>query len=203
MQARLVATAVPQRPRGVVVVIHGGGSRGQRRAVSPTQLSVLRMVPFARAMAKAGDRQWAVYRLLNTYRGWDGSHTPIQDVEWAMAEIAKTHPELPVCLVGHSLGARAALFAGDHPAVAGIVALNAWVYRSDDVDLAGREVLFVHGDQDRVADAGRALAVARSASRAATVRFEVIGGGNHSMLRSAAEFRGAATRFLREVLAGV
>ena len=203
MRARLVATSTPAHARGVVVVIHGGGARGQRRAVSPTQLSVLRMVTFARAIAKAGRGRWAVYRLLNTYRGWDGSHTPIQDVAWAMAEIAKEHPELPACLVGHSLGARAALLAGDHPAVAGIVALNAWVYPSDDVDLAGRQVLFVHGDQDRVADAGRALAVARSASRAATVRFEVIRGGNHSMLRSAGEFREATTGFLRDVLVDV
>ena len=203
MRARLVPTATPARPRGVVVVIHGGGARGQRTPVSPTQLSVLRMVPFARAMAKAGDGRWAVYRLLNTYRGWDASHTPLHDVEWAMGRIADEHPGLPVCLIGHSLGARAALLAGDHPAVAGVVALNAWVYPSDEADLAGREVLFLHGDQDRVADPARAMAVARSASPQATVRFEVIRGGNHSMLRSAAQFRDATTRFLIDLFAGV
>lgn len=161
------------------------------------------MVPLARAIAKAGRGQFAVYRLLNTYRGWDAGHTPINDLQWGMAQIVDQHPGLPVCLVGHSLGARAALLAGNHPAVVGIAALNAWVYPSDDVDLAARQVLFVHGDQDRVADSERALVVARSASRAATVRFEVIRGGNHSMLRSAGGFRRAVTRFLIDVLVGV
>lgn len=203
MRARLVATAVPERPRGVVVLVHGGGARGKRRAVAPTQLSVLRLVPLARAIANAGRGQFAVYRLLNTYRGWDASHTPIRDVQWGITQIADKHLGLPVCLVGHSLGARAVLLAGNHPTVVGVVALNAWVYPSDDVDLAGREVLFVHGDQDRVADSGRALGVARSASRAATVRFEVVRGGNHSMLRSSGGFRRAVSRFLIDVLVDV
>ena len=46
--SRLVEVALPREPRGAVVVLHGGAARRDRTAVSPTQLSVLRMVPIAR-----------------------------------------------------------------------------------------------------------------------------------------------------------
>jgi hypothetical protein len=58
-----------------VLVLHGGASRGDRMMVSPTQLSVVRIVPTAKAAARAGNGRLAVYRLLNTWRGWDGDHT--------------------------------------------------------------------------------------------------------------------------------
>ena len=40
-------------------------------------------------------------------------------------------PDLPVCLIGHSLGGRAALLAAGQPTVAGVVALAPWVYPTD------------------------------------------------------------------------
>ena len=46
---RLIATAVPKDPEGVVIALHGGASRRGKMAVSPAQLSVLRMVPIAAA----------------------------------------------------------------------------------------------------------------------------------------------------------
>ena len=63
------------RPRGVVLVLHGGAGRGSRR-VSPAQLSVLRMVPVAGRIARAGTGRLAVYRLLNSHRGWDSRRRP-------------------------------------------------------------------------------------------------------------------------------
>jgi hypothetical protein len=69
VEARLIATSVPKDPEGVVLVLHGGGSRRRRMMVSPAQLSVLRMVPIARRAARAGKGRLAVYRLLNSVRG--------------------------------------------------------------------------------------------------------------------------------------
>src|SRR3954452_22230796 len=112
--ARLVPTRVPRHPEGVVLVLHGGASRRDRVRVSPTQLSVLRMVPIARRIAAAGRGRLAVFRLLNSTRGGDNSHTPVEDVRWALSEIRSRYGDpLLVCLVGHSLGGRAALLAGD------------------------------------------------------------------------------------------
>lgn len=179
---RLVAVREPAAPTGAVLVLHGGASPGGRAPVSPAQLSVLRMVPTARALAGASPRL-AVYRLLNSYRGWDAGQTPVADCHWAVEEVRRRHPDAAVGLVGHSLGGRAALLAGDHPAVRSVVALNPWVYADDDADLAGRSVLFVHGDQDRTASLGKAETVARRLARRASVGFIRVPGGTHAMLR--------------------
>ncbi len=99
--------------------------------VSPTQLSVLRMIPVAHRIARAGAGRLAVFRLLNSYRGWDASHTPLDDVAWALGQVRERFGHLPACLVGHSLGGRAALLAGGAEEVRSVVALNPWVYPTD------------------------------------------------------------------------
>ena len=156
--------------------------------VSPTQLSVIRMVPTAKAAARAGQGRLAVYRLLNSWRGWDGDHTPVADARWAMGQVREELGELPLGLIGHSLGGRAALLAGDEPDVVSVVALNPWVYPTDDADLTGRRVLIVHGLRDRIASPGRARAVARNLARTADVEFVEVAGGKHAMLRHGREF---------------
>src|ERR1700754_2731116 len=110
LSPRLIDVYVPERPEGAVLVLHGGASRRGSMRVSPAQLSVLRMIPIARRMARAGRGRLAVFRLLNSRRGWDASHTPVDDARWALEQISERFEERPpVCLVGHSLGGRAAL----------------------------------------------------------------------------------------------
>ncbi|MXG91491.1 alpha/beta fold hydrolase [Nocardioides flavescens] len=201
MQAspRLVAVHEPATADAVVVVLHGGASRGDQVVVSPTQLSVVRMVPTARAVA-AVSRRLAVYRLLNTYRGWDATHTPVDDADRAVDRVRERYADAPVGLVGHSLGGRAALEAGDHPAVRSVVALNPWVYATDDADLSGRRVLFVHGQRDRVASPQRAEQVARRIGARADVGFVRVPEGKHAMLAHGRFFDRAAAQFSAAVL---
>ena len=66
---KLIDVARPDRPAGAVLVLHGGASRRENMMVSPTQLSVLRMIPIARSIARAGRGRLAVFRLLNSRRG--------------------------------------------------------------------------------------------------------------------------------------
>jgi alpha-beta hydrolase superfamily lysophospholipase len=199
--ARLVPTRVPRHPEGVVLVLHGGASRRDRVRVSPTQLSVVRMVPIARRIAAAGRGRLAVFRLLNSTRGWDTSHTPVEDVRWALLEIrSRFGDSLPVCLVGHSLGGRAALLAGSAPAVRSVVALSPWVYPTDRADLSGRRVLVIHGTEDRVASIEKAATVARTLATTAEVSFVTVDGGRHAMLRHGAEFVRPAAEFVVETL---
>jgi pimeloyl-ACP methyl ester carboxylesterase len=202
LKPRLIAVRRPRRPRGAVLVLHGGGARHGAMAVSPTQLSVLRMVPVARRVAR--DRGLAVYRLLNSRRGWDDAHTPVQDVRWALEQVrGQLGPDVPVVLVGHSLGGRAAVLAGGLPGVVGVVALAAYLLPGDgDVDLAGRRVMFVHGGQDRIASLPRARAEARRLARSAPVGFVEVPDGTHSMLRHHRAFDGAAAEFASALLSG-
>lgn len=206
VRARLVPTRVPEHAEGAVLVLHGGASRPGRTAVSPTQLSVLRMVPVAGRIARQGRGRLAVYRLLNSHRGWDTEHTPTDDVAWALGRLRERHGELPTTLVGHSLGGRAALLAGADPAVRSVVALNPWVYPSDGAGGAGtagpvgRRVLIVHGTDDRVADPQRSAAVARDLGRKAQVGYVSVPGARHAMLRQGPVFEQAAARFTAATL---
>ena len=183
-----------------MLALHGGGARPGRTGVSPAQLSVLRMIPVARRIDRAGSGRLAVHRLLNSYRGWNSTHTPVDDVAWALGVIRERYAALPVGLVGHSLGGRAALLAGDQAGVRAVVALNPWVYPSDRVDLSGRRVLVVHGTEDRVADLGRAEAVVAAIGRTTDVRFVRVEGGDHAMLRRGGEFERLTADFCLSAL---
>lgn len=201
--ARLVTTSAPRRPEGLVLVLHGGAARQDDPTVSSTQLSVLRMVPIARRIAWAGRRRLSVVRLLNSARGWDASQSPVDDVAWALECLRQRHgDDLPTCLVGHSLGGRAALLAGDQPPVRSIVALNPWVQTDDRVDLAGRRTLIVHGTDDRIADPGRSVALAETIRRTAPVGYLRVTGGKHAMLAHGAVFERAAADFATATLLG-
>ena len=204
MRARLIDVASPRHPRGLVVVLHGGGSRQGDPAVSPTQLSVLRMLPVASTIARAGRRRLAVARLLNSARGWDTTHTPVDDAAWAVQQLAERHPGVPVALVGHSLGGRAALMAGSLPDVTTVVALNPWVQPTDDADLTGRRVLIVHGTEDRIASPARARALADRLARrpGVDVTWQEVPGGKHAMLAHRRAFERAAADFVVANLLG-
>jgi alpha-beta hydrolase superfamily lysophospholipase len=201
--ARLITTRSPRRPKGLVLLLHGGASRRERTTVSPTQLSVLRMIPVAHRVARAGRGRLAVVRLLNSVRGWDARHTPVEDVRWALAQLREQYDEtLPISLVGHSLGGRAALLAGDQPGVHSVVALNPWVQTSDRVDLAGRPTLVVHGTEDRVADPRKSAALAERLALTAPVGSLRVSGGRHAMLRHRLVFERAAADFVTATLLG-
>lgn len=201
---RLIEVALPERPVGAVLVLHGGASRSETSMVSPTQLSVLRMVPIARRVARAGGGRLAVFRLLNSVRGWDTHHTPVRDASWALEEIAsRTGRRLPTCLVGHSLGGRAALLAANRPGVHSAVALAPWVYPTDVPDgLSGRRILIVHGTRDRVASPERSAALGRALRRQTQVSYVSVAGGKHAMLRRHAVFDSLAAEFAAATLLG-
>ena len=202
-EPRLVPVHVPHDPTGTVLVLHGGAARSEVTEVSPTQLSVLRMVPLARRLARAGGKRLAVYRLLNSARGWDTGHTPAQDAHWALDRIGREDGEHPTALVGHSLGGRAALLAGEHPAVTTVVGLNAWIAPGDHAELRGRRVLLVHGTADRIADPGRARRLAREvAATAESTGWLDVQDAKHAMLRRGGVFEKAAVDFVRATLLG-
>ena len=127
---------VPTSPEGVVLVLHGGAARQERVAVSPTQRLVIRIIPVARRIARAGGARLATYRLLNSTRGWT-PRTRRSTTSRGRWRAGPVHGDLPVSLVGHSLGGTGR--AGRRVAVAGDVDRGAEpvAVPTDNADLAG------------------------------------------------------------------
>ncbi|WP_375476618.1 alpha/beta hydrolase [uncultured Jatrophihabitans sp.] len=196
---RLIDSATPDSPAGVVLVLHGGGGRGTT-PVSAAQLSVLRMVPIARRIAHAGHGTLAVLRLLNATRGV--GVRPLANVEWALDQLRTRYPGLPVSLVGHSLGGSVALGAAGHDGVASVVALAPWLGGSEPVaQLRGRATLIAHGTRDRVTSSAASHDLAARARRAgAAVSYVAIERGEHTMLRRMPAFDLLAARFVHATL---
>lgn len=202
---RLLDTHIPDRPEGVVLVLHGGAARGPRTPVRPQQLAVLRMIPVASAITRAGGGRLAVLRLLNTWRGWEPSHSPVDDLDWALRELAgRFGSSCPVALVGHSLGGRAALVGAGRSGVAGVVALNPWLDLDEQIDLRGaRRVVILHGDRDAVARPDRSLRLAESAAASSPVTYVTVTGGRHAMLGRRDGFDRLAGACVASMLLGV
>lgn len=191
---------IPAQPRGVALVLHGGRAHGLGSG-EPRGGAYLRMVPFARQLARL--EGLAVYLLRYRYQGWNGSnHDPVHDAEQVLRELAQRHPGVPVALVGHSMGGRAALHAAGAPNVIAVCALAPWLDGTDPVaQLAGRTVLIAHGDRDHRTDPGASHRYARAA-RAVTdevCRFELTGSG-HAMLRRAGDWHALVRRFVAGAL---
>ena len=120
---------------------------------------------------------------------------PVADVEWALDRVAERYG-VPVCLLGHSMGARAALRAAGHPSVVSVVALAPWCPPAEPVDqLEGRTVVIAHGVRDRITDPARSLEFARHAQPVAErlARFELRGTG-HTMLQRLPTWQSLARR---------
>jgi dienelactone hydrolase len=172
--------------RAIALVLHGGQS-ASTAPVRANQLAVLRMLPFATSLARAGSaRGLAVARLRFAVRGWNGAQrSPVADATWAVAQLAEHFPGVPVALIGHSMGGRTALYVAGGESVIAVVALAPWVEADDPVaQLAGRRVLIAHGENDRMTSARASEAyAARAETAGAAVTYVRVRADGHAMLR--------------------
>jgi dienelactone hydrolase len=183
--AELTAYSSPSTAHAVALVLPGGKADSYE-PTSPGQLTAVRMRPFARALGRAGaDRGLAVSMLRYRVRGWNGNEaSPTVDARWALDEVRRAHGDVPVVLVGHSMGGRTSLRVADDPSVVGVVALAPWLSAQDPVEpLAGKRVLIAHGNLDFVTSprASRSFA-GRAAAAGVDIDYQVIRGDSHAML---------------------
>ncbi|MFH9292261.1 alpha/beta fold hydrolase [Streptomyces sp. NPDC017520] len=195
-------------PSAAVLVLHGGRESGTGPPPSGLlNLPGTRMRPFVRAVARAaraaGD-DILVTRVRYVHRGWNGARAdPFHDAVAALDALREeAGDELPVVLLGHSMGARAALRAAGHPLVRGVVGLAPWCPPGDPVtQLAGRDVVLVHGNRDRVTSPQASQSFTARARRAGARSCMVtVRGGDHAMIRRAAAWHRLTTALVTGLL---
>jgi alpha-beta hydrolase superfamily lysophospholipase len=203
-KAVLSVAAARGETRGVVLVLHGGRANSYE-SVRGRHLSPARMLPFAQTLrAKGGPQGLAVWTLRNRYRGWNGADmSPVQDAHWALSHIRRDHPDVPVYLLGHSMGGLTALCVADDPQVRAVVALAPWLDRGTPVQrVAGRRVLIVHGTEDRWTSPANSLAYARRAEGVAqSVDYVSLKGAGHFMVRRLGLWNSLATGYVLDAFA--
>lgn len=193
---------VPGAPRGVILVLHGGKPRSSQ-PVDSRSASWQRALWLQRGIAgraqKVGVGTWVVrYRR----RGWNGGTEPIEDARWALDQVRDAHADVPIVLLGHSMGARVAVHVADDESVRGVVGLAPWWSAQDPVaTLAGRTLQAAHGTRDRITSfteteryVERARVVADSAHLAG------MGTLGHYMLMRAATWNETALTSALEIL---
>jgi alpha-beta hydrolase superfamily lysophospholipase len=187
---------------GVVVVAHGG----QTSSTEPTsalQPAVLRMIPVGVAVRRAlGGSGAVVQRPRFRVRGWNGAQaSPVGDLNQSLDAIAATFGPVPIVLVGHSMGARAAVRAAGHPAVSAVAGLAPWLPPGEPVgQLAGRSLLLVHGTSDSITSPAETWAFVERARAVTEVAAIEVRDGDHPMLRRARLWHAIAAEFARATL---
>lgn len=200
----LGTTGAVKTVSGVALLLPEGGPTGVRR---PSPLPALAARPLAVRLAKAGRSEGLAAHVLHyRCRGWNGAAAhPARDTTWALDEVVRRYGDVPVCLVGTGMGARAALHAAGHPAVNSVLALAPWLpgpgpdpAEPEPVkQLIGRQVLLVHGTNDERNDPDLSYRYAQRAKKVNRdiCRFEVHSDG-HSLHQHRTEVLALATDFM-------
>ncbi|MGW9031416.1 alpha/beta hydrolase [Streptomyces sp. NPDC055722] len=200
----------PTAVSGAVLLLPGGDEVSARR---PSLLMAAAPVrALGRRLARAGHGEGLVSHAVHyRYRGWNGSEAHLaQDAVWAADEVVRRYGDVPVCLVGIGMGGRAALHAAGHPAVNSVLALAPWLPEDDMAaspepvkQLAGRQVLIVHGTNDERTDPELSFRLAERAKKANRdiCRFEVHSDG-HALHQYRSEVHALAEDFVMGTLFG-
>jgi len=189
--------------KGVVLVAHGGQT-SSTSPTSPVQPAVLRMIPVAGAIRLAlRGSGVAIQRHRFRVRGWNGAlASPVGDLNEALDAVVAEFGSVPVVLVGHSMGARAAVRAAGHPAVTAVAGLAPWLPSGEPAgQLAGRRVLLAHGSVDSITSPAETWAFLERARAVTEVSAVEVRDGDHAMLRRARLWHAIAAEFSRAALA--
>lgn len=168
----------------MVLMLHGGQAHGLE-PTSRWQSSVLRLVPFTAAIARRRRGNTAIAVLRYAVRGWNAHGDPVRDARWALAEMERVCGDLPVALVGYSMGGRAALRLVNERPFAALVTLSAWAEPAEMKPAKGAssmKVLMLHGGADQVCPPAGTEAAARVLRQARVgVDVEIVPGDTHSI----------------------
>ncbi len=190
-------------PRAVVLMLHGG-TQVSEAPVEGRSASWRRSAAMQRAITpRAHEHGVATWLLRYRVRGWNRVGASVPDARWALEEVRRAHGDVPVVLLGHSMGARTAVHVADDPAVVGVVGLAPWWSLQDDPvhTLSGTHLRAAHGRSDRITSARQTRAyVAGAGEVASTASFTDMGRVGHYLLRRIPAWNDFAVRSALEVL---
>jgi pimeloyl-ACP methyl ester carboxylesterase len=192
----------PGRPEALVLMLHGG-KPSSRLAVDGRSASWRRSAWMQRSIApRAHDAGVGVWLVRYRERGWNGGTDRVADARDALDRVRADLGDVPVVLLGHSMGARVAVHVADDPSVVGVVGLAPWWSAQDPVrTLAGRTLVAAHGRRDRItsyAETARYVERARRVAVDATLRD--MGALGHYMLTGAEQWNDVALDSALQVL---
>lgn len=209
MHDRLTMSPIPDDLRGLVLMLHGGAEYGQR-PVDHRSLALRRTRAMFDSISPSFVEQgYAVALLRFVVKGWNaspgGQPAPVRDARLALADLRTDFPGVPTLMLGHSMGARTAVWAADEPDVVGVVGLAPWFPADEPVGaLAGKQVVAVHGSRDRITSpkASR-IFIERAGAVAEEARYVDMPNRGHYMLAGARDWNAAAVRESLGVLSRV
>jgi pimeloyl-ACP methyl ester carboxylesterase len=197
---------VPTGARGLVLMLHGGAEVAPQE-IDDRSLAYRRTGWMRDAIARRlGRRSVGIALLRFTVKGWQAggpaAPSPVADARAALDRLRGDHPGLPVVLLGHSMGARTAVWVADHPSVVGVVGLAPWLPPGDPVDqLAGKHLVAAHGSRDRITNARATAAYVRRAREvAASARFVDMGPLGHYLIKGVRRWNATAVTECLDVL---
>ena len=186
----LTTRAPASDPRALVLMLHGGKADG-RTPVDDRSASWRRS---SWMMTHIGGRltraDVAVWLLRYSLRGWNArgadGPSPVPDARWALEQVRERYGDLPIVLLGHSMGARTAVAVADDPHVTGVVALAPWLPADEpNGTLRGRRCAAAHGRSDRITSFRQTREFVRRAEGvAASAELVDMGRVGHYMFRN-------------------
>lgn len=200
----------PGAVSGVVLLLPDGDEASTRKPSALVAAASVRAL--GRRLSRAGREEGLATHVVHyRYRGWNGTEARLaRDAEWACDEVVRRYGDIPVCLVGVHMGARAALRAGGHDAVNSVLGIAPWLPEEDAAippepvkQLCGRRVLIVHGTNDERVDPELSFRFAERAKKTNPdiCRFEVHA-DRHGLRQYRDEVYALASDFVVGVLFG-
>jgi pimeloyl-ACP methyl ester carboxylesterase len=186
----------------MVLALHGGKPRSHQ-SVDGRSASWRRAAWLTREIAQpAHDEGVGIWLVRYRRRGWNGGTDAVADARWALDRLRAVHGDVPVVLLGHSMGARVAVHAADDPSVVGVVGLAPWWSADDPVHtLAGRTLRAAHGRRDRITSFRETARYVERARRVAdSAALEDMGALGHYMLTGSRRWHDVALRSVLEVV---
>ncbi|HWJ82393.1 MAG TPA: alpha/beta fold hydrolase [Nocardioides sp.] len=198
---------LPRDLRALTLVLHGGADRNLD-PVDGSSLSWWRGRKLVRDVAPRLARDGiGVVLLRYRVKGWNATVSrlpdPVRDARWALDELARKH-DVPVAILGHSMGGRTGVAVADHPSVRGVVGLAPWFQPGDHVaPLRGKVLRAAHGSIDRITSPEATRRFVELASRNCDASFTDMGPVGHYLLRNVRAWNTFAIGGVQDVLQDV